>query len=100
MTIEDENSFRSAVSDLCQNVNPKEHSAIMDQILEDRPGPYIETVSQFKRQPVLADWIELGRQREANFRHSILAMVRQGYNSETLHKLLNKAIEDRTSPKP
>jgi hypothetical protein len=100
MTIEDENSFRSAVSDLCQNLNPKELPAIMDQVLEDRPGPYIETVFQFKTQPVLADRIELGEKREANFRHSILAMVRQGYNSETLHKLLNKAIEDRTSPKP
>ena len=53
MTIEDENSFRSAVSDLCQNVNPKELSAIMDQILEDRPGPYIEMVSKLRSSPFL-----------------------------------------------
>jgi hypothetical protein len=100
MTIEDENSFRSADSDLCQNLNPKELPAIMDQILEDRPSPYIETGSQFKRQPIPADWIALGRKRETNFRHLILALVRQGYNSEMVHKLLNKAIEGRTSPKP
>jgi hypothetical protein len=100
MTIEDENSFRSAVRDLCQNYNPKELPAIMDQILEDRRGLYIEMGSEIKGQSVLADWIALGRNREAKFRLIILALVKQGYNSETLHKLLNKAIEGRASPKP
>ena len=100
MTIEDENSFRSAVGDLYQNYNPKELRANMDQILEDRRGLYIEMGSEIKEQSVLADWTALGRKREAKFRRIILAMVKQGYNSEALHKLLNKAVESRASPKP